>query len=485
MAPEAPADTAGPSSPPPQLPEGWLPQWEGVRRKWYYVQRTTGKSQWEIPTEPIVLTPSTTPTPGTGLSREPTSHLTSGSTRELESVGTIAGGTYSAADSARISVGNRAHYVCISIARMALMIYGQSDNPIYGSSGVPGWYSNQTGQHLPGGYEQQLAANAARYGPNPLQQGPFGQMNGVQPAFYGSQTHPGYQIRGPHHMGQSISPSAWGNNPGSYQGHPSGYNAMQYAQSFQGFPADPTGLHSQQPPASWAITNNPQGQTASSMRGASSQPQWQMEPQQGHLNAPGEGSTLHKPFFGSYSSTQHTEQSSREFSRRSSNPSLAREGQPHQNSVDSFPNHSPQSMIDQGRFRQGQPGPRSHSQHSHTDPALQGFSPLQHVQSQYQQQHMIRTRPGAHQGNLAQGYQQYHNPLAQVGVKQYVSQHQSGLGSGQVGFPETTHVHQVPYDKSSHLPEHLEHPQGKTGGGSESQFVSGPWTSTPPSAGQL
>ena len=100
-----------------------LPQWEGVGRKWYYVQRTTGKSQWEIPTEPVVLTPSTTPTPmGAGPTQEPRSHPTSNSTRELESVDITAGGTYSAADSARISVGNRAHYVCVSFARMALMV---------------------------------------------------------------------------------------------------------------------------------------------------------------------------------------------------------------------------------------------------------------------------------------------------------------------------------------------------------------------------
>ncbi|KAK2766237.1 hypothetical protein FQN54_007753 [Arachnomyces sp. PD_36] len=60
----APADSAGPSSPPPSLPEGWLAQWEGSSRKWYFVQRTTGKSQWEVPTEPLVPTPSTTPLPG-------------------------------------------------------------------------------------------------------------------------------------------------------------------------------------------------------------------------------------------------------------------------------------------------------------------------------------------------------------------------------------------------------------------------------------
>ncbi|CAI7651610.1 unnamed protein product [Penicillium glandicola] len=483
MAPEAPADTAGPSSPPPQLPEGWLAQWEGVRRKWYYVQRTTGKSQWEIPTEPIVLTPSTTPIPiGAGPSQEPASHPTS-STREVESVDTMAGGTYSGADSARISVGNRAHYVCI---------YGQSDNPIYGSSGVPGWYSNQTGQHLPGVYEQQVAANAAGYGPNPLQHGLIGQMNGVQPVFYGNQTHPGYPVTGPHHMGQSIPSSAWGNNPGTYQGNPSSYNMAQHAQSFQGFSADPGGLHNHQPPASWTITSNTQGQMARSMGEASaSQPQWKFESQQGHLNALGGGvpmnphqSSRSKPFFGSYSSNQHAERSSEEFARRASNASVVREGQLYQTSVESFPNHSPHSMVDQGRFGQGQPDARSRSQHSPTDPALQGFSPLQHVQSQYQQQHMIRTQSGSHQANMAPGRHQYHNPLAQVGVNQYLPQNQVGPSGGPPGFTETAHVHQAPYQQPSHYPENLGHSQ-ETRRGSESHFVSGPWTSTPPSVGQL
>lgn len=294
-------------------------------------------------------------------------------------------------------------------------------------------------------------------------------------------------------MGPSISSSTWGNNPGTYQGHPSSYNMAQHAQSFQGFSADPAGLHSHQPPASWTITSNPQGQMARSMDGASkSQPQWQLESQQGHLNASGEGasmnlhpSTMSEPFFGSYSSNQHAEPSSGESARRVSNPSLVREGQPYQTSAESFSHHSPHSMIDQGRFGQGQPDPRSHSQHTPTDPALQGFSPLQHVQSQYQQQHMIRKQSVSHQANLAQGHQQYHNPMAQVNVNQYVSQHQFGPSGGPTGFSETAHVHQVPYHQSGHYPEHLEHSQGETRRGSESHFVSGPWTSIPPSAGQL
>lgn len=87
-----------------------LPQWEGVRRQWYYVQRTTGKSQWEIPTEPIHLTPSTTPSIGGGPSQAPqqANNITPG----VGSENHMEGDHLLAADSARISVGNRAHYVC-------------------------------------------------------------------------------------------------------------------------------------------------------------------------------------------------------------------------------------------------------------------------------------------------------------------------------------------------------------------------------------
>ncbi|KGO77715.1 WW/Rsp5/WWP [Penicillium italicum] len=358
MAPEAPADTAGPSSPPPQLPEGWLPQWEGVGRKWYYVQRTTGKSQWEIPTEPIVLTPSTTPTPmGAGPSQEPTSHPTSGSTREVESADTIAGGTYSAADSARISVGNRALMSARTIQLMGL---------------------------------------------------------------------PGYRV------GIRIK-------------------------RVNTCPADMS--------SNWLQT----------------QPDMAREgvPMNLHL------STMPKPLFGSYSSNQKVEPSSGEFAHRASNASLVREGQPYQTSAEGFPNHSTDSMVDHGRFGQGQPDQGSHPQHALTDPALQGFSPLQHVQSQYQQQHMIRKQSGSHQANLAQGHHHYHNQTAQVGFNQYGSQHQFGHSGGPTGFSGTAHVHQIPYHQSSHYPEHVKHSPGETGRGSESHFVSGPWTSTPPSAGQL
>ncbi|KAI2425258.1 hypothetical protein LOZ52_004578 [Ophidiomyces ophidiicola] len=57
----SPADVGGPSTSPPPLPEGWLAQWEGTLRKWYFVQPATGKSQWDVPTEPFIPTPSSTP----------------------------------------------------------------------------------------------------------------------------------------------------------------------------------------------------------------------------------------------------------------------------------------------------------------------------------------------------------------------------------------------------------------------------------------
>jgi hypothetical protein len=40
----------GPSYAPPPLPEGWIAQWDGMPRKYYFVQLSNGASQWEIPT---------------------------------------------------------------------------------------------------------------------------------------------------------------------------------------------------------------------------------------------------------------------------------------------------------------------------------------------------------------------------------------------------------------------------------------------------
>lgn len=42
----------GPTFAPPPLPAGWIAQWDGTSKKYYYVQLSTGVSQWDVPTEP-------------------------------------------------------------------------------------------------------------------------------------------------------------------------------------------------------------------------------------------------------------------------------------------------------------------------------------------------------------------------------------------------------------------------------------------------
>ncbi|OBW64418.1 MAG: Uncharacterized protein AUREO_055190 [Aureobasidium pullulans] len=54
---------AGPDRAPPNLPIGWIAQWDGNSRKYYFVQISTGVSTWEVPTEaaPTVPSPGNTP----------------------------------------------------------------------------------------------------------------------------------------------------------------------------------------------------------------------------------------------------------------------------------------------------------------------------------------------------------------------------------------------------------------------------------------
>lgn len=49
--PTSPA-AEGPTFAPPPLPAGWIAQWDGSSKKYYFVQLSTGVSQWDTPTEP-------------------------------------------------------------------------------------------------------------------------------------------------------------------------------------------------------------------------------------------------------------------------------------------------------------------------------------------------------------------------------------------------------------------------------------------------
>lgn len=52
----------GPTFAPPHLPPGWIAQWDANSKKYYYVQLSTGVSQWDVPTDaaPVGGTPAST-----------------------------------------------------------------------------------------------------------------------------------------------------------------------------------------------------------------------------------------------------------------------------------------------------------------------------------------------------------------------------------------------------------------------------------------
>lgn len=61
MAGPASPGTEGPTFEPPQLPPGWIAQWDGASKKYYYVSISSGVSQWETPTD---AAPGGTPAQG-------------------------------------------------------------------------------------------------------------------------------------------------------------------------------------------------------------------------------------------------------------------------------------------------------------------------------------------------------------------------------------------------------------------------------------
>ncbi len=57
----SPGSSDGPTYAPPPLPAGWIAQWDAVSSKYYFVQLSTGVSQWETPSE---AAPTGADTPG-------------------------------------------------------------------------------------------------------------------------------------------------------------------------------------------------------------------------------------------------------------------------------------------------------------------------------------------------------------------------------------------------------------------------------------
>ncbi|CRG89775.1 hypothetical protein PISL3812_06814 [Talaromyces islandicus] len=285
MAQDGPQDSAGPSSPPPELPDGWLAQWEGVSRKWYFVQRATGKSQWEIPTEPVILTPSTTPgSIGAGPTQAP--RVASPAVSPME------GMNYSA---------NRGIFTH-STERAGLSGLLGSQGGGSGLTQLADRMLNKISKEfMPG---KTGGANAYQQFPpghpnHPASQNPYGQPG--RPPQYQSAANPyGYASIGQtagsytgdvpqyHPQGQAMSPGGFHQSPGIHPAYSHHQYPNQPAMTPQFSPVSPVSQHSwqghQQP-----LPGYPPAYPASEMQGSIdsshapvppvAQPQWQLGPQ--------------------------------------------------------------------------------------------------------------------------------------------------------------------------------------------------------------
>lgn len=180
MVDDGPADSAGPSSAPPKLPDGWLAQWEGMSQKWYFVQRTTGKSQWELPTSPVGFSPSTTPTStGSGPSKAPSSRPSTNSPQRGGSLREEAIGTTEDAGRGIVSdlLNSHGHFKDGGLAQMAIGMLGKLSNSS-NQNAQPSQQSHPHGfhqvspQHSPLGYSSNQQAGVYT-GFAPQKQSPY------------------------------------------------------------------------------------------------------------------------------------------------------------------------------------------------------------------------------------------------------------------------------------------------------------------------
>lgn len=47
--------------PPPALPDGWVALWDEEYKRYYFANKVTGVTQWEVPTSPATTRPSLNP----------------------------------------------------------------------------------------------------------------------------------------------------------------------------------------------------------------------------------------------------------------------------------------------------------------------------------------------------------------------------------------------------------------------------------------
>ncbi|KAJ5132984.1 hypothetical protein N7448_007142 [Penicillium atrosanguineum] len=467
MARDAPADTAGPSSPPPQLPEGWLAQWEGVQRKWYYVQRTTGKSQWEIPTEPVVLTPSTTPISiGTGPSQAPPSRPSTNSP-QVRQENTLAERIGSLADGARIS------------SSMDAQLNAQSQNPPHGSSET-GWYTNQLGQHFLYHHGQRLVPGHGGYNAESQQRG-YSQNTGMGPT--GAYSNHPQQVMGQQAFGQPYLRTHWVGNGDGAQGQSGSYNLDHTNNPYQGHAPGPIPFRQQ----------SAQGAAAGHLPNPGSEhrpsePAWQVS-HQPVLSNPGSqwtgSSNLPQLYFGSQYTPQAMGSSTSNMAPQSShfsNP-LNLSGEPSDGRTGPEPMH--------GSFNTHSGGQLQSPMGKASQIKLQGHI-LHRAISRSLRVHTGNTTVLAwHEHNLDLALARsafplspirtailtsIRTPLVQVGAQRYLPQQQADhLGATHQYHPGPPTVQQGQRSGA---------PASSRIATSDPQFISGPWaSSTPPSSG--
>ncbi|KAJ6028219.1 hypothetical protein N7540_003795 [Penicillium herquei] len=484
MAQDAPADTAGPSSPPPKMPDGWLPQWEGVQRKWYYVQRATGKSQWDIPTEPVVLTPSTTPTSiGTGPSQAPPSRPSTNSPQTSGLRGTLAERIEAVADSARTS------------SSLNAQLNGQPGNIGPGPSAASDWYQHQGNHYTGHSYGQPVNGNQSGYiGLGQNNHDPSGNMAIASSSYYSNNPNPT-------HMGgqQSFVGNSWTHNPNNLAAQGSGYNFQPHQGSYQNIPTDPQVSHQMQAYPS-AVMHDRQGPGPRADLNPP-QPQWRTD--QPHQRAPQQTFSANsgptsspQSFYPSSQSPQVNDWSRGEFPPRSlesCNPSLL--GNEYNNVLGQHAqtNSAQSSDYAMSRSHSHQAGYQQPVTHAHGNSASlpsHGYSQQPPPPyNQYNNKHMAGTPsgtgfnsmvfpPAVESQNSAQYYQ---NPLVQAGMHQYVAQQptQQQQPTGSISASN------YPFQNANTGPQQHQwstsDPRLSRTAASDPQFISGPWGSTPPS----
>ncbi|KAJ5925617.1 hypothetical protein N7454_008256 [Penicillium verhagenii] len=389
MPQEAPADTAGPSSPPPRMPEGWLPQWEGVQRKWYYVQRATGKSQWDIPTEPVVLTPSTTPTSiGTGPSLAPPSRPSTNSPQVTGLTNTLAERIEAAAANTQLN--------------------GQAANVSLGYAEKPGWYQDQAIQNPGHTYVQNapLAESGYSSGLHLHHQHGVSGNTSIGPSSY----WPGNSV--PNHVvgPQLFVGNSWGHNTNVLAGHASGYN-QQHQDPYRNLAMGPQPSHQMESYSSPVPIPESQAPGVSADQ-PPPQPQWRVEQQPAHQNAP------HYPVSTNPGSTN----SPRASSRYESYPTPQTSGW----SPGDFPSRSSQSS------EHSHPG----SEYSSNRSAQPAGHSMARTQSHHSPFHQQLGNDLSSPGNLqTQGYPQQPLPSHAQYASPNMAGSQTGTGFNSMVFP--------------------------------------------------